>query len=88
MTSNFLESTSRGGVDHFMPISAQLLGAGSSQIGFMAGLFSLVSIYQLLWINLSLRIRRSKLFVILGWVVTFCLFIPISVLRKGYFLFL
>ncbi|MFX0015646.1 MAG: MFS transporter [Promethearchaeota archaeon] len=86
--ANFLESTSRGGVDHFMPIFARLIGATSSQIGFMSGLFSLVSIFQLFWINLSLKIRKSKFFVLLGWMITFCLFIPISLIKIGHFIYL
>lgn len=86
--ANFCENTSRGGVDHFMPIFARIIGANPIQIGLMTGLFALVSTFQLFWINISLKVRKSKFFVILGWVVTFCLFIPISLVRKGHFLFL
>ncbi len=86
--ANFLESTSRGGVDHFMPIFARMLGANSSLIGIMSGLFSLVNIFQLFWINISLKLRRSKFFVLLGWMVTFCLFIPVSLIKIGHYLYL
>ncbi|MFX0152479.1 MAG: MFS transporter, partial [Candidatus Hodarchaeota archaeon] len=86
--ANFCENTSRGGVDQFMPIFARIIGANPSQIGLMTGLFALVSIFQLFWINISLKVRKSKFFVIMGWVVTFCLFIPISLVRKGRFLYL
>jgi len=86
--ANFLESTSRGSVDHFMPIFARLLGANSIQIGLMTGLFSLVSIFQLFWTDISLKLQKSRFFVLLGWLVTFCLFIPISLIRVGQFLYL
>ncbi|MFX0182890.1 MAG: MFS transporter [Candidatus Hodarchaeota archaeon] len=86
--ASFCENTSRGGVDQFMPIYARIIGANPSQIGLMTGLFALVSIFQLFWINISLKVRKSKFFVIMGWVVTFCLFIPISLVRKGHFLLL
>ncbi|MFX0122566.1 MAG: MFS transporter [Candidatus Hodarchaeota archaeon] len=86
--ANFLESTSRGSVDHFMPIFARLLGANSSQIGLMTGLFSLVSIFQLFWTNISLKLQKSRFFVILGWLVSFILFIPISLIRIGQYLYL
>ncbi len=81
--ANFLESTSRGGVDHFMPIFAQNLGANSSQIGLMSGLFSLVSIFQLLWANISMKIQKPKILVTLGWFISFCLFIPLSLIKRG-----
>ncbi|MFW9777226.1 MAG: MFS transporter [Candidatus Heimdallarchaeota archaeon] len=81
--ANFVESVGRGGVDQFMPIYARVIGGSISEIGLMTGLFSLASLFQFFWAYLSQRLRRLKIFVVLGWIGNSLLFIPMMLLKTG-----
>lgn len=72
----------------YLPLFAQSLGASNSEIGLLAGLFSLINISQIVWAQLSLKFGNNKLFVFFGQLLTALLFIPLAMLRIGEFLIL
>ncbi len=86
--ANALDSASKAGVDQFLPIFAINLGASTSQIGLLSGLFSLVNVFQIIWANLSLKIHKTKIFVVIGWFFSAIFFIPMAFLKQGQILLL
>ena len=73
-------------VEPYLPLFAQYLRASNSEIGLLAGLFSLINISQLIWAQLSLKYGNNKFFVFFGQLLTALLFIPMAFLKAGYFL--
>jgi MFS family permease len=81
--ANFCEHTSRGGVDQFMPIFGSMLGGSAAEIGLMTGAYSLKNIFQFLWALVSARLGKLKIFVVMGWIISSLLFIPMILLKRG-----
>ncbi|MFX0212131.1 MAG: MFS transporter [Candidatus Hodarchaeota archaeon] len=81
--ANSLDSISRANTDPFLPIFASSIGATAGQIGLLSGLYSLVNISQLLWAQISTKMKRNRIFVVLGWFISAILYIPIALLRIG-----
>lgn len=87
-TATSISQSSGAVVEPYLPLFAQSLGANNSQIGFLAGLFSLINISQIIWAQLSVKFGNNKFFVFFGQILTALIFIPISILRFGHFLIL
>lgn len=86
--SNAIDSASKASVDQFLPIYATHLGASTGLVGLLSGLFSLVNIFQILWAQISVKIQRTKIFIVLGWLVSAIFYIPMAFLKQGQLLFL
>ena len=81
--ANMLINTSGSTVDQFMPLYANFLGATNAEIGLLTGLYALINVSQLLWAKLSNAIGKTRIFVVIGWLIQAFLFIPIAFLKYG-----
>ncbi|MFX1250563.1 MAG: MFS transporter [Promethearchaeota archaeon] len=81
--ANSLDNVSKASVDLFMPMFARVIGASSVEIGLLSGLYTLINISQLIWAQLSSKLGQSRIFVVLGWLVSALLFIPMLLVKKG-----
>ncbi|MFW9914263.1 MAG: MFS transporter [Candidatus Thorarchaeota archaeon] len=81
--SQFLNSSSTSTVDPFLPIFARSLGATPVDVGILAGIFSLVSISQLLWASFAERAQKHRSLVFLGRLLVALLYLPMILLKHG-----
>ncbi|MFX0065681.1 MAG: MFS transporter [Candidatus Hermodarchaeota archaeon] len=81
--ANTLDNVSKASIDMFMPIFARVIGASAVEIGLLSGLYTLINISQLIWAQLSSKLGQSRIFVVLGWLVSALLFIPMLLVKKG-----
>ncbi len=81
--ANSLDSIGRANTDPFIPIFASSIGATAGQIGLLSGVYSLVNISQLLWAQISTKMKKNRIFVALGWFISAIFYIPIALLRIG-----
>ncbi|MHA2273621.1 MAG: MFS transporter [Candidatus Hodarchaeales archaeon] len=86
--SQFLNSSSNSTVDPFLPIFARNLGATPVDVGLLAGIFSLVSISQLLWARFAERAQKHRSLVFLGRLMAALLYLPMMLLKQGQILVL
>ncbi|MFX1534288.1 MAG: MFS transporter [Promethearchaeota archaeon] len=81
--ANTLDNISKASIDMFMPMFARVIGASAIEIGLLSGLYTLINISQLIWAKLSSKLGQSRIFVVLGWLVSALLFIPMLLVKKG-----
>ena len=81
--SNAIDSASKASVDQFLPIFAIQLGASTSIVGLLSGLYSLVNIFQIIWASISVRLKRTSIFVVIGRVLSAIFYIPMAFLAAG-----
>ncbi|WP_455463320.1 MFS transporter [Candidatus Hodarchaeum mangrovi] len=81
--SNAIDSASKASVDQFLPIFATQLGASTSIVGWLSGLYSLVNIFQIVWASISVRVKRTSIFVVTGRFFSAIFYIPMAFLGVG-----
>ena len=87
-TSTTLNQTSNTFVEPFFPLFARSLGASAGEIGLLAGIFSLISLSQLLWAKIINRINKSTEIAFIGQLISALLFIPYIFLHIGQIFYL
>ena len=83
LLSNAVINNATATIEQFIPLYAEILGANSSQIGLITGIYSLINLSQIFWSKISQSLGKTRIFVALGWLISTLFYIPLALLKYG-----